>query len=368
MISGPARKLRSSQRLAAHLLLLGVAVVWGTTFSLVKAALADTSPMIFNLLRMTLAFAALAAINLPSLRRLKPVDLKLGAAAGVFLGLGYQLQTTGLMYTTASRAAFITGLVVVMVPLMSALPGIGTRPRGRTASHAHPSGCCPQENLLNSPLQLQDFATAAMIDSCAASRIESSADAASGLRPSSDTYTGALVAFAGLALLTSPQAKGLAFFTGIGLGEWLCLGCAVAFAAHLLTLAKAASRVSARRLGTLQIGFAAVVMLITLPLGGPLRFHSTGVLWLALGVTAVLATAVAFTIQSWAQQHMPASHTALILTLEPVFAWLTSLLFLGERLGRRGLLGALLILAGILVAELRPITRGRSQPLPLTGA
>jgi drug/metabolite transporter (DMT)-like permease len=65
-----------------------------------------------------------------------------------------------------------------------------------------------------------------------------------------------------------------------------------------------------------------------------------------------LATAAAFTIQSWAQQHLPATNTALIFTLEPVFAWLFSLLFLGERLGPRALTGAGLILAGILLAEL----------------
>jgi drug/metabolite transporter (DMT)-like permease len=81
-----------------------------------------------------------------------------------------------------------------------------------------------------------------------------------------------------------------------------------------------------------------------------------------------LATAAAFTIQSWAQQHLPASHTALIFTLEPVFAWLTSLLFFGERLGLRAMLGAGLILAGILLAELRPTSRAGSGLLPLTGA
>jgi drug/metabolite transporter (DMT)-like permease len=82
----------------------------------------------------------------------------------------------------------------------------------------------------------------------------------------------------------------------------------------------------------------------------------------------VLATAAAFTIQSWAQQYLPASHTALIITLEPVFAWLTALLFFGERMGRRALLGAGLILAGIVLAELRPTSRGKSQLLPIGGA
>jgi drug/metabolite transporter (DMT)-like permease len=157
-------------------------------------------------------------------------------------------------------------------------------------------------------------------------------------------------------------------------GEWLSLLCAVAFAAHLLVLSRAAPKAgvspleAARRLGTLQIGFAALVMLVTLPLGGAVRFESARMLWIALGVTALLATAAAFTIQSWAQQHLPASHTALIFTLEPVFAWLTSLLFFGERLGARATAGAGLILAGILIAELRPTSR-RSEPLlPVAGA
>jgi len=110
------------------------------------------------------------------------------------------------------------------------------------------------------------------------------------------------------------------------------------------------------------------VLLVTLPLGGRPTFHSSAMLWIALAVTAVLATAAAFTIQSWAQQHLPASHTALIFTLEPVFAWLTYLLFFGEQLGRRAMLGAGLILAGILLAELRPTSRGKSQLLPIAGA
>jgi drug/metabolite transporter (DMT)-like permease len=245
------------------------------------------------------------------------MDLKLGAAAGLLLGTGYQFQTTGLKFTTASKAAFITGLVVVIVPLLSAIPGV-----------AIPGS----------------------------------------LKPTLDTYAGAALAFAGLVLLTTPSGAGMALFSGIGLGEWLCLACAMAFAAHLLMLSRAAPIVSARRLGTLQIGFAALVLLVTLPLGGQPYFHSTRMVWVALSVTAVLATAAAFTIQSWAQQYLPASHTALIFTLEPVFAWLTSLLFFGERLGRRALLGAGFIIFGILLAELRPTSRGKSQLLPLAGA
>jgi drug/metabolite transporter (DMT)-like permease len=308
---------KRSRTLAAHLLLLFVVLVWGTTFSLVKEALKNTTPFTFNLVRMALAFAVLAAINWPSLRGMTRRDLQLGAMAGLFLGLGYQLQTSGLGHTTASKAGFLTGLVVVIVPLLSSLPGVS---------------------------------------------------AAGAAKATFDTYAGALLAFVGLVLLTTPGGSAGAMLSGIGLGEWLCLGCAVAFAAHLLVLARAAPVVSARRLGTLQIGFAALIMLLTLPLGGRWVFHPSRMVWIALAVTALLATAAAFTIQSWAQQHLPASHTALIFTLEPVFAWLTSLLFFGEQLGRRAMLGAGLILAGIVLAELRPTSRGKQQLLPIAGA
>lgn len=305
-------------RFLPHLLLLGVVLVWGTTFAIVKAALSTTTPLLFNLMRMSLAFALLAVMNRRSLRgvfaRQQRAELALGALAGLCLALGYQFQTAGLNHTTAAKAAFITGLVVVMVPLLSVVPGVA--PRGAP-------------------------------------------------RPSFDTYTGALLAFVGLLLLTMPTSGSgthsllRELFSGFGLGELLCLGCAIAFAAHLLTLAHAAPRVSARRLGTLQIGFAALVMLLTLPLGGKVYVHPAPILWIALIITAVFATAVAFTVQSYAQQSLPPSHTALILTMEPVFAWLTGLLFLGERLGARALAGAALILLGILAAELRPTSKLR---------
>jgi drug/metabolite transporter (DMT)-like permease len=288
----------------AHILLLAVVMLWGTTFVLVKDALHDAPPLVFNLLRMTLAGVALGFVNRRHLRRLSGRTILSGAVVGLFLAAGYQLQTSGLAYTTAAKSAFITGLVVVFVPLLTAIPAL--RP-----PTAHP--------------------------------------------PSLVTILGALLAFAGLSLLTTPEGTHWTnLFRSIGLGDLLTLGCALAFAAHLLALAHTSSRVPIRQLATLQIGFAAAFMAITLPLGGALHLALTQRLILALAITSLLATAAAFTIQSWAQQHLPPTHTALLLTLEPVFAWLTSFLFLGERLGIRSLIGAGLIFAGILVIELLP--------------
>jgi drug/metabolite transporter (DMT)-like permease len=138
------------------------------------------------------------------------------------------------------------------------------------------------------------------------------------------------------------------------------LACAIAFAGHLLSLAHTSHRVPTGQLATLQIGVAALIMTITLPLGGKPHLSLTPRLVVALAVTSLLATAAAFTIQSWSQQHLPPTHTAILLTLEPVFACLTSYLVLHEHLGRRSLLGAVLILLGIAFTELLPT----AVPLP----
>ena len=130
MHHAPHRHLRL-RVLAAHLLLLGVVLVWGTTFTVVKAALRDCSPLVFNLLRMALATVALAAFNLRRLRASTSRDLLASGAAGFFLALGYQFQTAGLARTSPSKSAFITGLVVVLVPLFSIVPAL--RPPGARA-------------------------------------------------------------------------------------------------------------------------------------------------------------------------------------------------------------------------------------------
>jgi drug/metabolite transporter (DMT)-like permease len=295
---------RLSPSTLAHLLLLAVVAIWGATFVLVKDALNDASPLLFNLLRMTLAAIALAIVNRRHLRHLTRPTLVAGAIVGLFLAAGYQFQTAGLARTTAAKSAFITGLVVVFVPLLTAIPGI--RP-----ANAHAPGW--------------------------------------------PALLGALLAFTGLLFLTTPPGTTASnIFTSIGLGDLLTLICAIAFAGHLLFLAHTSTRIPIPQLSTLQIAFAALVMLITLPLGGPLYLHLTPRLLIALAITSLLATAAAFTIQSWAQQHLPPTHTALLLTLEPVFAWLISFLFLHERLSHRSLAGAALILAGILLTELLP--------------
>jgi drug/metabolite transporter (DMT)-like permease len=291
-----------SRSLRAHLLLVAVVFVWGATFVLIKGALSDISPLLFNLIRMTLAAAVLLLLYRKHVRAMRLRAIAAGAITGICLAGGYQFQTAGLRLTTPSKSAFITGLVVVLVPLLTAIPGL--RPRNSGA-------------------------------------------------PRWNAWLGAATAFVGIVLLTTPAGSGLSLQT-INRGDLLTLGCAFGFSFHLIALAHFSPRFPYEQLAILQVGFCAVVMALTLPL-----FEKPHVVWtprvfVALGIAAVLATALAFTVQAWVQRVVPATHTALILALEPVFAWLTSFLVTGEKLHGRSFGGALLILAGIGLTELLP--------------
>ncbi len=294
-----------------------VVAVWGSTFVLVKGALADATPAAFNLIRMTLAFALLALAYHRSWRGIRREQLAAGALVGLCLAAGYQFQTTGLARTTPSKSAFITGLVVVLVPLFSSIPSL------------RPPGARP---------------------------------------PRWNAYLGAALAFAGILLLTAPaaaQAHAQASALGsaasllpdlhsINLGDVLTLGCAIGFTFHCLALGHISPRIAFQPLALLQIGFCAVFMALSLPFMEHPHVTWTPRLMIALAIAAALATAAAFSIQSWAQAVLPSTHIALLLTLEPVFAWITSFVFTGERLGLRPASGALLILAGIALTELVP--------------
>lgn len=292
-----------NRRTLAHLLLLATVVVWGATFVLVKTALSDSTPLLFNFLRMALATLALLLINRRQLRSITLSQLRAGAMAGLFLAAGYQLQTVGLTLTSASKSAFLTGMVVVFVPALTLVPAL--RPHHTT-------------------------------------------------RPGAASAIGASFAFGGVILLTTPADTTLpSLFSSMGRGDLLTLLCALAFAAHLLTLARVSRGIPAGVLATLQVGFCTLAMLVTLPLEHA-HVAYTPRLLLALAVCSLFATAAAFTIQSFAQQILPPTHTVVLLTLEPVFAWLTAVAVLHEVMGGRALMGATLILTGIGITELLP--------------
>ncbi|HEY3990486.1 MAG TPA: DMT family transporter [Acidobacteriaceae bacterium] len=281
------------------------AAIWGSTFVVVKDALRDASPLLFNLLRMVIATLVLAAIYHRDLRRLKRSYLAAGAVVGLCLAAGYSFQTAGLARTTPAKSAFITGLIVVIVPLLCAFPAL--RP-------------------------------------------------ATMRRPSLSAFAGAGMAFAGILLLTTPaHTPWSALLGSINAGDLLTLVCALGFALHVVALAHVSPRLPLGALAVLQLAFCTLIMAVALPVFERPRLDLSPRLITALLITGVMATAVAFTVQSWAQQRLSATRTALILSLEPVFAFLTSYLFYGERLSARASLGALLILGGIGLTELLPL-------------
>jgi drug/metabolite transporter (DMT)-like permease len=295
-----------SRALKAHALLVLVTFVWGATFVVIKNAVEqDASPLAFNFVRMTLAALALAAIFFPHISRINRKTFVAGALAGVFLWLGYEFQTTGLRLTTASKSAFITGLSVILVPLFLMLFW-----KRKTTQW---------------------------------------------------TIAGVIAALIGLFLLTVPASEsGIGNLASVNRGDLLTLACAVSFGFQIIFLGRASERHPFEQIGFLQIATAAVLMGITAPLlEHPRIVWSTQVVW-AIGITALFGTAAAFTIQAWAQQFTPPTHTALIFSMEPVFAWITSYAVLGERLGLRAGVGALLIFGGVLISELL----GAAAPSP----
>ena len=296
-----------SRTVKAHLLLILTTLVWGVTFVQVKDALRFASPLAFNAVRMSLAAAVLAALYGGRLRGLSRPGLVAGLRVGFFLFLGYAFQTTGLRLTTPSKSAFLTGVAVVLVPVFMSVFW-RRRVRGWT-------------------------------------------------------WAGVLTAFAGLYLMTVPAAGSLA---GVNTGDLLTLGCAVAFGLQIIFLGSATRQHRFEAMAVLQAVTAAALTVASVPLLEDPHLAWNGRVVAAILVTGLLGTAAAFTIQAWAQQFTSPTYTALIFALEPVFAWLASYA-LGERLGGRAVWGAGLILAGIVLAELKGSPTAAENSAPVDG-
>jgi drug/metabolite transporter (DMT)-like permease len=279
------------------LLLIFIAFIWGSTFVLVKEALNDASPLALNSARMVVAAVLLALFSRKKIAVLTKPALMAGVLVGIFLYAGYAFQTSGLKLTTPSKSAFLTGTSSVLVPLFLVA-------------------------IWHVRIHLWRVA-------------------------------GILLALVGLFLMTVPGGPGgLADFANVNLGDLLTVGCAICFTFHVIFVGRASQRFPFEQVAFLQVATAAVLMTISTPLLEHSYFRATPTVIAAILITGVLCTAVAFSIQSWAQQFTPATHTALIFTTEPVFAWLTSFIYLHERLGLRAGAGALLILGGVLISEL----------------
>jgi len=306
-----------SRSVKAHILLILVTLVWGATFAQIKDVLDRhlTSAMLFNAVRMTFAAVALALLFglRGKLRDITAATLRDGIIAGAFLWAGYEFQTQGLIYTTPSKSAFLTGVSVVLVPIFLALFW------KKKTNHW--------------------------------------------------TVIGVAAAFVGLFLMTVPASGGrwLGDLGSVNRGDIISTGCAIAFGFQIIFLGRATRRHPFEQIAFLQTITAATLMFLSVPAIEHPHMQFTTRLVLAVVITGLLGTAAAFTVQAWAQQFMAATNTALIFALEPVFAWITSFIVYGEVLGWRAGAGAALILGGVLLSELlgHPVEVETATPLEI---
>ena len=295
--------LPRSSGLHADLVLGAVTLLWGSSFVVVRRALDDAPPLALLFWRFFIAAGLAVAM---AARRPKPRSaLRDGLVLGSLLALGMSLQVVGQAETTASKAGFLTGLAVVLTPFVAF------------------------------------FRTRKL--------------------PSIENGAGIALACGGFFLLTFPAAGG-----PVSRGDLFVAACGVVFAFYGVELAERAGAHDALWLTAIQLAVtAAVAGVLSLALRMPAlagvpaaALEARPIPWRE-GFPATVAylgsvcTVLAFLGWTWAQGRMSAVHGAILLALEPVFAALFAAWLLGERLGRRGAAGGVLVLAGILVSEVR---------------
>jgi drug/metabolite transporter (DMT)-like permease len=273
--------------LALAALLLATAV-WGVTFVQVKDAVAVYPLFAFLGLRFAIAAATLAVPGTRRVHSLGRGGLGAGASLGLLLAAGYVLQTAGLERTTVSSTGFVTGMYVVLTPLIA----------------------------------LALFR----------SRIGAAA------------WTGVAVSAVGLALLSGISA-------GSPVGDLLVLAGAAVYSLQIVLMERFAPRYDAIAFTFAEMAAACVGLMAVAVARGELSMPHGWTVWGALLVTGVFASAFGFLVQTWAQQQISATRTALAFTMEPVFAALFGVTLDGDRLGASGWSGCAAIMAGILLAE-----------------
>ncbi|MDQ1001842.1 drug/metabolite transporter (DMT)-like permease [Neobacillus niacini] len=284
----------------ADISLLFVTFIWGTTFVLVQNAISLLEPFSFNGIRfLAAAVMLLLWLFIFERKQLALLNLKM-LASGVFIGfwlfLGYATQTIGLVYTTTSKAGFITGLSVIFVPLFSMF-------------------------------LLKQF-------------------------PSRNAVIGVSIASIGLFLLTMTDVSSL------NIGDGFVFICAISFALQIIFTGKFSSKYPTLLLTVIQISTVAVLSILSAFIFEDWRRSFNPEILLAqdvivaLMITSILATALAFWIQTNFQKYTTATRVALIFAMEPVFAAIAGYYWADERLSLSALVGCLLIFAGMIFAEL----------------
>ncbi len=291
-----------AKKIAAAGLLIAATFFWGVTFVTVKDAIGKAPVFVFLAQRFSIAFLLLLLPLSFKGRKLNLRTFNGGLVLGVLLFCGFAFQTLSLRYTSASNTGFLTGLNVVLVPLISAV-----------------------------------FFK-------------------QGLRLS--VILSSLLAFGGLFLLCTGNAGGLRFNTGDVLG----FVCAVFIAVHIIYTGDYAGVCDTYWLTAIQIGVIGLLSFFTaVAAGDPVFVYYPGIVK-ALVICVLFATIFAFLVQTTMQRYIPPATTAVIFCMEPVFAAITAYVVSGERLGVKGVAGALLILTGMVVSALPSKTTRPEKP------
>jgi drug/metabolite transporter (DMT)-like permease len=276
--------------LLATLALLAMTAAWGSTFFLIKDLLDRVPTLDFLAVRFAIASAAMLLVAPRAVARLSPAVRRHAIVLGLLYGVAQILQTAGLAHTPASVSGFITGMYVVLTPVLAALI-LRTRITGVT-------------------------------------------------------WAAVALATLGLGVLT------LSGFS-VGYGEAITLVSAVLYALHIVGLGAWSTPRDAVGMSILQIMvITAVCFVATVPDG--IVLPSTGSDWLSVVYMALVAGALAMLGQTWAQAHLPPTRTAIIMSMEPVFAALFAVWLGGEGVTARLLVGGLMVLTAMLVVELVP--------------
>ncbi|WMR30631.1 DMT family transporter [Metapseudomonas otitidis] len=285
-----------SQALRADILMLITAAIWGAAFVAQRLGMDAIGPFLYTGLRFALGALVLLPLLylLPRGEHHEPMNRGLllgGVLMGLALSLGINLQQVGLLFTSVTNSGFITGLYVIIVPLLGLLLG-------------HRTGM--------------------------------------------GTWIGALLAVGGMFLLSVGDNFQVAR------GDWLQLAGAVVWGVHVLLVGFFASRHDPVRLAILQFITCAVISLALALVLEDIRLDAIILAGPAILYGGVIAVAIGYTLQVVAQKHAIASHAAIILSLEAVFAAIAGALMLSESLHARGYLGCALMFVGMLVAQLWP--------------
>ena len=279
-----------TRKTRGELLLLSCTAIWGGTFALGKIVLLEVTPLQMVVIRFGLATLIVTAFAWRSIFPMSWGEAVKGIILGIFVFVGFVTQTIGLTLTTASKSAFITGMMVIFVPLLQFM-------------------------------------------------MERKA-------PKIGNIVGVLVVSGGLWLLTSPAGS------TFNSGDALTVVCAVVFAVYVVYLDIVSREVTPIRLTFLQLSSNAVLGLAGLLIFGPLGFSVSMSGALILLYLTLFATVLTFVIQTRFQKETTPVRAAIIFTVEPVFAAIIAFFVLDERLGSAGILGGALIVAGVLLSEL----------------